>query len=186
MRKLLFLKGVVVITMVVAAVAGCTVESSRFETAIGEFVQTDKRGVWTDLEFKVLEMGEPVVITVGDSIRILGDVFEAKRKKKLDLAMESIERNRKSLEKERSPVMRKFYKKHIDNYQQMADSLSALKVSLPEGYSDENSQKVLAQEIVCKFSIIAPFVNARQELTETFVLNADGSKCYRYKSKKKY
>ena len=29
--------------------------------------------------------------------------------------------------------------------------------------------------------IMAPFIKARQEITETFVLNADGSKCYRYK-----
>lgn len=186
MKRVLSLTVVKLIISTTVFVTGCSSGTQSQEKAIADFVQIDKRGVWTDLEFKVLEMGEPVVITVGDSIRILGDVFEAKRKKKLDLAMESIERNRKSLEKERSPVMRKFYKKHIDNYQQMADSLSALKVSLPEGYSDENSQKVLAQEIVCKFSIIAPFVNARQELTETFVLNADGSKCYRYKSKKKY
>lgn len=186
MRKLLFLKKVVVITVVVAVIVGCTAENSRLETVIGEFVQTDKKGVWTDLQFKVLEMGSPLVITVGDSIRILRDAFEAKRKKKLDLAMESIERNRKSLEKERSSVMKKFYQKHINDYRQMADSLSALEVSLPAGYSDENSRKVLAQEIVCKFSIMAPFVNARQELTKTFVLNADGSKCYRYKSEKKY
>lgn len=186
MKRVLSLTVVKLIISTTVFVTGCSSVTHSQEKAIADFVQTDKKSVWTDLQFKVLEMGSPLVITVGDSIRILRDAFEAERKNKLDLAMESIERNRKSLEKERSSVMKKFYQKHIDDYRQMADSLSALEVFLPAGYSDENSQKVLAQEIVCKFSIMAPFVNARQELTKTFVLNSDGSKCYRYKSKKKY
>ena len=31
---------------------------SKYEKAIADFVQTDKRGTWTDLQFKVIEMGE--------------------------------------------------------------------------------------------------------------------------------
>ena len=46
-------------------VFGCGSRSTS-EKAIADFVQTDKQGVWTDLQFEVIEMGEPVMITVGD------------------------------------------------------------------------------------------------------------------------
>ena len=151
-------------------VFGCGSRSTS-EKAIADFVQTDKQGVWTDLQFEVIEMGEPVMITVGDSIRILKETFEKKREEELDFANTHVERYSSSLQKEGFSAMREFYQNRVDKYQKMADSLSRL----------TDPQKVLAQEVTCKYSIMAPFIKARQEITETFVLNADGSKCYRYK-----
>lgn len=164
---------------------GCS-KQNVYEKSIADFVQTDKRGTWTDMQFKIIEMGTPVQITVADSICILTEAFEAERKKKLDFATESIERNKKSLEKEKFAMMRKFYQDYIDKQQQIVDSLTLLTLPLPKEYSDMNAQKVLAQEIECKFSIVPPIINTRQEITAVFTLNADGSKCYRYKSKKKH
>lgn len=161
-------------------VFGCGSRSTS-EKAIADFVQTDKQGVWTDLQFEVIEMGEPVMITVGDSIRILKDAFEKKRRKDLDFANTHVERYSSSLQKEGFSAMRKFYQNRVDKYQKMADSLSRLKPVLPVSYADADPEKVLAQEVTCKFSIMAPFIKARQEITETFILNADGSKCYRFK-----
>ncbi len=161
-------------------VFGCG-SRSTCEKAIADFVQTDKQGVWTELQFELIEMGEPVMITVGDSIRILKDIFEKKWRKDLDFANTSIERYSNSLQKADISVMRKFYQDHIDKYQKMADSLSRLKPLLPAAYSDADSEKVLAQEVTCKFSIMVPFIKAGQEITETFILNADGSKYYRCK-----
>lgn len=161
-------------------VFGCGSRSTS-EKAIADFVQTDKQGVWTDLQFEVIEMGEPVMITVGDSIRILKETFEKKREEELDFANTHVERYSNSLQKEGFSAMREFYQNRVDKYQKMADSLSRLKPVLPASYADTDPQKVLAQEVTCKYSIMAPFIKARQEITETFVLNADGSKCYRYK-----
>lgn len=149
------------------------------EKAIADFVQTDKKGVWTDLHFKVLEMGEPVIITVGDSIRILTDAFETDRKKKLDFATGNIGRYQKSLEKEKFPSMQKFYRHSINKQQSIVDSLSRLAVALPESYKVRPVTDVLAMEIVCKFSIVPPMYNTREEMTGTFLLNAAGDKCYR-------
>lgn len=159
---------------------GCS-KQGLYEKSIAAFVQTDKKGTWTDLQFKVIEMGTPTEITVADSIRILTDAFEAVRKKKLDFATEGIERNKRLLEKDKSATMRRFYQEYIDKQQEIVDSLLTLTPSLPKEYSEMNVQKVLAQEIVCKFSIVPPIINARQEMTETFILSADGSKCYRRK-----
>lgn len=162
---------------------GCS-QQNVYERSIADFVQTDKKGTWTDMQFKVIEMGTPVQITVADSIRILTDAFEAERKKKLDFAIQGIERNKKSLEKEKFATMRKFYQDYIDKQQQVVDSLTSLMPSLPKEYSDMDAQKVLAQKVECKFSIVPPIINARQEITSTFILSADGSKCYRRKSSK--
>ena len=79
-------------------VFGCGSRSTS-EKAIADFVQTDKQGVWIDLQFEVIEMGEPVMITVGDSIRILKETFEKKRGEELDFANTHVERYSSSLQK---------------------------------------------------------------------------------------
>ena len=38
---------------VLLLLTGCTGQSN-YEKAIADFVQTDKRGTWTDLQFKVI------------------------------------------------------------------------------------------------------------------------------------
>jgi hypothetical protein len=43
---------------------------------ISEYAQTDKQGVFTDCEFKVVEIRELPAITVSDSINILKGIFE--------------------------------------------------------------------------------------------------------------
>ena len=165
---------------------GCSGSSSRsHEKAIADFVQTDKKGVWTDLKFKVIEMGAPTDITVGDSIRLLTDVFDADKAKKIEFANKEIERNRTSLEKEKSSVMRKFYQDYIDKQQKVIDSLTVLEVELPQSYTIRQSNDVLAKEIVCKFSIVNPLFNTTQEETRIFILNADGDKCFKSRSNNK-
>lgn len=159
---------------------------SQYEKAIADFVQTDKKGTWTDLQFKVIEMGEPTNITVGDSVAMLTEKFEAKKAKELDFYNRRITEHKASMEKERFKTMKEFYQKSIDKNQIIVDSLTKTTVELPEAYKSVTETTVLAKEITCKFSIINPMVgNAKQEITETFVLNAEGDKCYRRNSKKK-
>lgn len=159
---------------------GC-VSNNNYEKAIADFVQTDRSGTWTDLKFKVIEMGEPTDITVGDSIKILTDKFETDKEKYISNLKSSIERNTTSLDKERFASMKEFYQKQIDKNQTILDSISKTTVVLPEAYVNVSESKVLAKEIECRFSIIPPMYNngARQEMTEKFMLNAAGDKCYR-------
>lgn len=169
--------------LVLLLFTGCS-GGSIYEKAIADFVQTDKKGVWTDLKFKVIEMGEPLNVTIGDSVRILSEAFEADKTKKIVYATEGIERNRQSLEKEKLPTLRKFYQDYIAQQQQQVDSLSALTVTLPDAYTGKAPTEVVAKEVVCKFSIVYPGYDTTQEITETFVLNAAGDKCYRRKINK--
>lgn len=159
---------------------------SKYEKAIADFVQTDKKGTWTDLQFKVIEMGEPTNITIGDSVAMLTEKFETKKAKELDFYNRRITEHKASMEKERFKTMKEFYQKSIDKNQVVVDSLVKTSVELPDAYKNGTETTVLAKEILCKFSIVNPMLgNAKQEITETFVLNADGDKCYRRNSKKK-
>lgn len=159
---------------------------SKYEKAIADFVQTDKRGTWTDLQFKVIEMGEPTNITVGDSVAMLTEKFNTEKSKRLAMLNESITSNKASMEKERFNTMKEFYQKLLDRSQATVDSLAKTSVELPEAYQNAAATTVLAKEITCKFSIVNPMVgNAKQEITENFILNAAGDKCYRRNSKKK-
>lgn len=159
---------------------GCAVQSN-YEKAIADFVQTDRSGTWTDMKFKVIEIGEPTDITVGDSIKILTDKFESDKEKYLNNLKSSIERSTASRDKESFSSMKEFYQKQIDKNQTLLDSLLKTTVVLPEAYVNVPESKVLAKEIECKFSIVPPMYNndARQEMTEKFMLNAAGDKCYR-------
>lgn len=158
---------------------GCGGKGSMYEKAIADYVQTSKRGVWTDMQFKVLEMGEAEPITVGDSIRILTEAFEADKAKWLSNLQRSLDRHKASLEKESSSSMRKFYRTQIEREQHKIDSVGKTSVSLPDAYRQRPETDVLAQEVVCKYSIVPPIINTRQEETRVFVLNAAGDKCYR-------
>lgn len=179
------LKQITITILTLFIFIGCSGSQGKYEKSIADFVQTDKKGVWTDLKFKVIEMGVPTDITVGDSIRLLTDVFDADKAKKIEFANKEIERNRTSLEKEKSSVMRKFYQDYIDKQQKVIDSLTVLEVELPQSYTIRQSNDVLAKEIVCKFSIVNPLFNTTQEETRIFILNADGDKCFKSRSNNK-
>ena len=159
---------------------------SKYEKAIADFVQTDKKGTWTDLQFKVIEMGDPTDITVKDSVAFLTEKFDSEKSKRLATLSESIAGHKVAMEKERLNTMKKFYQNLIDKNQVLVDSLAKTSVELPDAYKNAAETTVLAKEITCKFSIANPMLsNAKQEITENFILNAAGDKCYRRHSKKK-
>lgn len=174
------LKGAAVLLLL----TGCTGQSTH-EKAIADFVQTDKRGTWTDLQFKVIEMSAPAEITVMDSITILTDAFETEKAESLARLNETIARHKVSIEKENFKVMKAIYQKWIDRDQAKVDSLAKTAVVLPEAYQNAPETTLLAKEITCKFSIVPPTFNSRQEITETFLLNPAGDRCYRRIAKKR-
>lgn len=172
-------RNLLMMAVVVLLFVGCGGQN-KYEKAIADFVQTDKRGTWTDLQFKMIEMGKPTNITVGDSIAILTEVFETKKAKDLEFYNQRIAEHTASMGKDRLNVLNEFYQKSIDKNQLVVDSLMKASVKIPEAYKSASANTILAQEVTCKFSIVNPLAgNARQEITEIFILNAEGDKCYR-------
>lgn len=54
-------------------------ERSVYEKAIADYVQTDKRGTWTDLKFEALSIEKSADVTVADSLKLLQTKFEKSR-----------------------------------------------------------------------------------------------------------
>lgn len=48
---------IIKLAVMVLFLTSCAVQSN-YEKAIADFVQTDRSGTWTDMKFKVIEMGE--------------------------------------------------------------------------------------------------------------------------------
>lgn len=158
----------------------CNDNNKEVETAIAKFVQTDRRGIWTDLQFKVLKIGVPTYITVGDSLNILNEEFEKNVKNKIDALKEDIRyKNFKLSTLEFKSIREKYERSRIKDMQQI-DSLEKAIYIIPEKYKDRKKSEVLAIKVECTFSIIRPLLKVRQEMTETFILTPDGDRCLRY------
>ena len=64
---------------------------SNYERAIIDYLETDKKGIKTDLQIEVLSINVSD-ITVADSISILQKQFEAEKTKKIETIQNSISR----------------------------------------------------------------------------------------------
>ena len=68
----------VFLLLIVLLTISCT-SKSKYEKLIGEHVQTDKHGTWTDVQFKIVTIEELPAIKVSDSIEILRKNFDAQK-----------------------------------------------------------------------------------------------------------
>ncbi len=166
----------------------CSSPQNKYEQAIANFVQTDKKGTKYDMKFKVIEFKELQKITVADSVNILKETFEAEKEKKIEGYSQTVERNKQGLENEeknrfKSAAMIKHYTDNISQYKQALDSVSNLK--FPNPYEAKKPDEVLAILVECKYSVVPPMLNTTAEETREFVLSPDGTKCYKGRRIKK-
>lgn len=164
----------------IVLLSACENEKKIHEAAIAEFVQTDRKGVWTDLKFQVIEMSAPYYITVEDSLNILNQEFDAQVKVEIESTKDRLSRYRLKFDKEEFKSIKKIYQEALSRDQRRLDSLEQLVYIIPEIYKNKNNTDVIAVKIDCAFSIWQPLYNVRQEMKETFILNANGDKCLRY------
>ncbi len=160
--------------------AACSSNEKKYEQAIADYIQTDKRGVWTDLKFKVISM-DATNCTVADSIRILMEDAEEEKREAIATEETSLQYMKKKLENEmgariRSKVVIDIYERNIAFSEQRLDSLRKIDASEARSYVGLDSDILLAIYVTCKYGIVNPWRNAYQERTETFVLTPDGGK----------
>lgn len=156
---------------------------SNYEKAIIDYLETDKKGVKTDLQIKFLFI-DVSDITVADSISILQDQFEIKKAKKIESAQKNIAHWQESIEKQKGKKNQLVAKAVISNFSeklaQVEKDLKEVQAWTPDylnRYDSRNSSEILAKKADCKFSFFNPKLQARQELTALFILSADGEKC---------
>lgn len=152
---------------------------NKYEKLISDYVQTDKAGTWTDLQFEIIELKELTPVTVSDSITILKQVFEEENKAfiqrqetLLNMSIQNLEREQKSRFK--SPLIIDGYQSTISKLNNSIDSVKQLQFT--SQYNEINPDKILLQPVECKYSYIFPASNPRQERSDIFYFLPDRSK----------
>lgn len=156
---------------------------SNYEKAIIDYLETDKKGVKTDLKIEFLSMNVSD-ITVADSVSILQKQFEAEKAKKIESAQSSISRLQNKIQEQKgkkNQVVAKAlisrWEKDLEKYQFELIIAQDWQADYLNRYDFRNTSKILAKKADCSFSFFNPQLQTRQELSALFILSADGEKC---------
>lgn len=157
--------------------------SSNYEKVIIDYLETNKKGVKTDLQIEFLSI-DVSDITIADSISILQKQFETEKAKKIESIQSSISRLQDKIQEQRgkkNQVVAKAlisrWEKDIEKYQSELTIAENWQANLLNRYSSRNTSEILAKKADCRFSFFNPQLQTRQELSALFTLSADGSRC---------
>ena len=162
---------------------GCSPTANQYEKTIADFIQTDRKGVWTDLQFKALETTVSDV-TVADSVAILQAKFEKELSEKISVLEKSVTHWEGAITRASDDmvgkVLRQGYEKDLDKARMELEQAKLWQPDYLKRYDGRNPSELLCKTATCRFTIINPMMGgAKQELTETFLISPDGSKCLR-------
>jgi hypothetical protein len=156
---------------------------SNYEKVIIDYLETDKKGVKTDLKIEFLSMNVSD-ITVADSISILQKQFEAEKIKKIESIQSSISRLQDKIQEQKgknNQVVAKAlisrWEKDLEKYQSELSIALDWQADYLNRYNSRNPSEILAKKADCRFSFFNPQLQTRQELSALFTLSADGSRC---------
>ncbi len=165
------------------SIVECSTGGSSLEKVISDYKQTDpKTGRLYDLNFKMIEMGELQKITVADSLRILEAEFQKENAGILENYQNLLSMAEKNLEQEKknrrpSATMIDVHEKDIKKYEEKIAEIESNKADLSK-YSSRNADEILANVIVCTYSMDDLSGNNFTEKSE-FVLSPDGATVYK-------
>lgn len=156
---------------------------SNYEKVIIDYLETDKKGIKTDLQIEFLSINVSD-ITVADSISILQKQFEAEKAKKIESIQSSISRLQKKMQGQKGkknqvvakPLISR-WEKDFEKYQSELAIAENWQADYLNRYDSRNTSEILAQKADCRFSFFNPQLQTRQELSALFTLSADGSRC---------
>lgn len=152
MKNLVLLLGIVLLGL-----SSCG--SPSYEKAVADWIQTDENGTWTDLKFQMLEVIETKEVTVSDSLHY----FERKSEDLNDVIKKADDPHSKA-------------KVPFSSYMKAKDNLKRIE-AMKEVYANREKTEILAKLLKCKYAIVSPMLQTKQEKIETFLLTPDMSKC---------
>lgn len=172
---------VIAVLTALLLLSACTSEQSVYEKAIADYVQTDKRGTWTDLKFKALSVEKTADITVADSLKLLQTKFEKSRDEQIASQQKTLNYFNDLLKDNQSA---KYAKQAVDDQlsQNIAtatvriDSLRNLTPEYAARYKGRNPADIVAIVVKCRYRYVMPGTTEAKELTDSFVLMPDGKK----------
>lgn len=156
---------------------------SNYEKTIIDYLETDKKGVKTDLQIEFLSINVSD-ITVADSISILQKQFETEKAKRIESIQSSISRLQEKIQEQKgkkNQVVAKSlisrWEKDLEKYQSDLTIAKSWQTDYLNRYDSHNSSEILVKKADCKFSFFNPQLQTKQEIKALFILSADGSKC---------
>jgi ABC-type enterochelin transport system substrate-binding protein len=150
MKRIIFIAALTVLLLLSA----CTSEQSVYEKAIADYVQTDRRGTWTDCKFKTLSIEKTADVTVADSLKTLQAEFEKSRDEQIASQQRTLDYFNGLLKDNQSAKYAKQavpdqLNQSIATTQARIDSLHNLPVAYADRYKGRNPADVLAVEVKC-------------------------------------
>lgn len=166
---------------IISICVSCSTQSEH-EKIISDFLETEN-GTKTDLQIKYSQL-EISNVSVGDSIAILQERFEAERAKKIEtiektikLKEESIDEQKNSKNKLVASVLIKGWEKELDREKENLEKAKIWKPDYLNRYDSRNVSEILAQKAKATFSFFNPKLQTRQEMSALFILSPDGKRC---------
>lgn len=156
---------------------------SKYEKAIIDYLEADKKGAKTDLQIEFLSINVSD-ITVADSISILQKQFEAEKTNKIESIQNSISRVQDKIQEQKGKKNQVVAKALISRWEKDLEKCQS-ELTIAENwqadylnrYDSRNTSEILAKKADCKFSFFNPQLQTRQELSALFTLSADGNRC---------
>lgn len=165
-----------------ALLFSCGGTTSKYEKLIADIVQTD-RGVKIDLNFKAEKLEEIRQVSVGDSIKIITDSFNAEKDKQMASLEKTLSVFTESMEKAKaanrpSQVMIDSYQGSIDKTKEQIDALRERVPDELAQYENRDANEILAVVVRCTYTIDEPLTKKRATETFDFFLSPDATKFY--------
>lgn len=157
-------------------ISSCQSPADKYEKLIARYAQTSREGIFTDCEFKAIEIKELAPVTVADSIKILEEEFDNNKAEQINSISSHIKYAETNLIKEekarfRLPQVIDIYKKRISIEKALLDSVEN-SVFINQ-YQGSDPGKILLQPVECCYSYVFPAGNPRQERTDIFYFTPD-------------
>lgn len=178
------MKQILLLFCLLSASVSCSGTDNVYKTTVLDYLQTEN-GIKTDfkIEFQKFDLSD---ITVGDSIKVLQEQFQAEKQKKIESAQQLVTRFENAIEKQKKKGDNLVAKSLIAGYQK---DLEKAKAGLEQAmnwqadyvnrYDNRSTSEVLAKKADTHFSFQNPKLTVRQEISAYFVLSPDGTKCYK-------
>ncbi len=156
---------------------------SRYEKIIADYLQTDNKGVKTDLKIKFLSLSVDDVF-VSDSISILQERFKKEKLQKTETAHKSVDYWQETVDKHKKSeddiVAKALLENALSKLEKAKAKLKKAKEWNPEymsRYEVRSPDELLVKKADCSFSFFNPSLQTRQEVNALFIISKEENKC---------
>lgn len=173
------MKKLFLLCIFVSSLFSCSSQSSEYEKILTDFIEV-RNGVRTDLKVEFLSMTVSDLL-VQDSINIIQSEYEAEKAKRIAQYEKNIaginERiaEHKKVNDIAAKAAIRTQEKFLENEKNSLENAKNWHPDILNKYNERNPQEVIANKVICDFSIFDPKLQTRVTYNNAlFILSADG------------